>query len=98
MYTAIDFGISNIDAVACVDGVLGRWAQPSDSAPTPDLVRTVLAAGGVDLGSLRQLAVTGGRHRALPTHIGDCRVSGVGEIQAIGCGGQTLVMLAGGDG
>src|SRR5262245_28730392 len=98
MHTAIDFGITNIDAVAYVGGVLRRWTQPSDGAPTPELVRDVLAAGGVDLGSLRQLAVTGGRHRALPERIGDCAVVGVGEIQAIGCGGQALVMLAGGDG
>ena len=98
MHTAIDFGITNIDAVAYVGGALRRWTQPSDSAPTSELVRDVLATGGIDLGSLRRLAVTGGRHRALPERIGDCTVVGVGEIQAIGCGGQALVMLAGGDG
>jgi type II pantothenate kinase len=98
MHVAIDFGITNIDAVAYVGGAARRWTQPSDSAPTPELVRDVLAAGGVDLGSLWQLAVTGGRHRALPEQIGDCAIVGVGEIPAIGCGGRALVMLAGGDG
>jgi type II pantothenate kinase len=97
MHTAIDFGITNIDAVAYIGGALRRWTQPSDSAPTSELVRAVLAAGGVDLGLLRQLVVTGGRHRALPEQIGDCAVVGVGEVRAIGCGGQALVMLAGGD-
>lgn len=98
MHAAIDFGISNTDAVASIDGSLRRWTQPSEGAPDPELVRAVLAAGGVDLGSLQQLAVTGGRHRALPERIGDCLVVGVGEVQAIGGGGQGLVMLAGGDG
>src|SRR6266545_1880156 len=97
MYAAIDFGISNIDAVARVDGALRHWTQPTDHIPTPELVRAVLAGVGVELASLRRLAVTGGRHHALPDRIGDCDVVGVGEVQAIGRGGQVLVELAGDD-
>jgi type II pantothenate kinase len=96
MNAAIDFGISNIDAVALGDdGQLRCWTQPSLGAPTPELVRAVLAGGGVALDALRQLAVTGGRHQELPERLGSCAVVGVGEVPAIGRGGQAL---AGGDG
>lgn len=91
MQTAIDFGISNTDAVAYVGGALRRWTRPSDGAPTPELLRAVLAAGGVELDALRQLAVTGGRHRTLPARIGGCEIIGVAEVQAIGCGGRALL-------
>lgn len=91
MRTAIDFGISNTDVVAYVDGELRRWNRPSrEQPPDPELVRALLAAGGVELASLKRLAVTGGRHRALPPQIGDCTLIRVGEIEAIGRGGQAL--------
>lgn len=96
MEAAIDFGISNTDAVAYVDGALRRWSQPYQGQPSPELVRQVLAGGGVDLATLERLAVTGGRHGALPERIGDCAVVTVGEVQAIGRGGQALVGLGGG--
>ncbi|MBK9713498.1 MAG: Fumble domain-containing protein [Kouleothrix sp.] len=97
MDAAIDFGISNIDAVAYVGGALRRWTQPTDGTPAPELVRAVLAADGVDLSALRRLAVTGGRHHVLPARIGGCEVVGVGEVQAIGRGGQALIELTGAD-
>ena len=93
MYAAIDFGISNTDAVARVEGELRHWTQPSGGQPDPELVRVVLAAGGVELSSLRYLAVTGGYHRLLPDRIGDCELIGVNEVQAIGRGGQHVVGL-----
>lgn len=96
MYAAIDFGISNIDAVARVAGELRRWTRPAQGAPTPELARQILAEGGVDLGATRRLAVTGGRHQELPAQISGCVVVGVGEVQAIGRGGQALLELAGG--
>src|SRR5258706_13102339 len=98
MHTAIDFGISNIDAVAYVGGALRRWTQPSDSAPTPELVRAVLAAGGVDLGSLRQLAVTGGRPPPPPPRLGACAGGGGGAGAATGRGGPARLMVVGGGG
>jgi len=94
-HAAIDFGISNIDAVARIGGELHRWTRLSVGQPDPDLVQAVLAAGGVELSSLRRLAVTGGRHRTLPDQIGDCAIVGVNEIQAIGRGGQALAGLSG---
>jgi type II pantothenate kinase len=50
----------------------------------------MLAAGGVELASLKRLAVTGGRHRSLPPQIERCTLVRVGEIEAIGRGGQAL--------
>ena len=93
MNAAIDFGISNIDSVAMVDGKLRYWTQPARGTPTPELVREVLANGRVDLASLRQLAVTGGRHQDLPDRLGACAIVGVGEVPAIGRGGQELSRL-----
>lgn len=90
MHAAIDFGISNTDAVASIDGQIRHWTQPSDGPPDELVVRHILDAGGVDFASLTQLAVTGGRHRALPSRIGTLALSGVDEITAIGRGGQAL--------
>ena len=87
---AIDFGISNTDTIAQIDGAWRRWTQPYIGQPDPHLVQTILAAGGIDPSRLRQLAVTGGRHRLLPAQIGQCQVIGVGELQAIGRGGQAM--------
>lgn len=97
MFAAIDFGISNTDAVASINGSVRHWTRPSDGSPDADIVRQVLAAGGVELSELPQLAVTGGRHRALPPHIGDCALFGVDEVTAIGRGGQALALDEGDD-
>lgn len=96
MYAAIDFGISNIDAVAQVQGQLRRWTLPAQGPPSPELAGQILAEGGVSLANTRRLAVTGGRHQELPATIGGCEVLSVGEVQAIGRGGQALLELAGG--
>ncbi len=92
MHAAIDFGISNTDAVATINGELHHWTRRSDGAPDADIVRQILADGGIDLTALPQLAVTGGRHRALPARIGDCALVGVDEVTAIGRGGQALAV------
>lgn len=98
LYAAIDFGVSNTDAVAKVDGRWRRWTHPYTHRPDIELVQALLAAGGVHLTALSTLAVTGGRHRLLPSQIGDCRVIGVGELTAIGRGGQAAVGLEGQEG
>lgn len=87
---AIDFGISNTDIVAHVDGAWRRWTQPYTGHPDLDGVRTILAQGGIDLAELTWLGVTGGRHRLLPEWLGDCQVIGVSEVEAIGRGGQAV--------
>ena len=87
---AIDFGISNTDIVVHINGETHRWTEPYTGYPDPDQVRAILAKGGVDLAALSKLAVTGGRHRLLPAQIGDCVVQSVGELEAIGRGGQAI--------
>ena len=94
MYAAIDFGISNTDAVACRDGEWKRWTRPSEGRPDADLVRAVLAAGGIELAPLQRLAVTGGQHKLLPERIDGCPLIAVNEVTAIGRGGQALAGLA----
>ncbi len=88
---AIDFGISNTDAVARVDGALRRWTQVYNGAPNEDVVRAVLAQGGVELDDFATLAVTGGSHRLLPAQIGRTRIVGINEVPAIGRGGQAAL-------
>jgi type II pantothenate kinase len=90
---AIDFGISNTDVVARIDGVLRHWNQPYDGDPDEASVRAILSAGGVDLSDLDRLAVTGGRHKLLPQHLGRTAVIPVNEVQAIGRGGQAILNL-----
>ena len=90
MEAAIDFGISNTDAIAMLEGAHRYWSQPSGSAPDATSVRKILAAGGVALDTLPRLAVTGGQHTVLPPTLGGCDVVAVPEVTAIGRGGQAL--------
>jgi type II pantothenate kinase len=92
---AIDFGISNTDAIASAGGELRQWTRPFQGNPSDELVRALLAAGGIDLADVRRIAVTGGLHGTLPDRIGDAEVIGVGELQAIGRGGQALAQPGG---
>lgn len=92
MHAAIDFGISNTDAVARIDGALHYWTRETDGAPDHAVVRAVLAAGGVELDHLPHIAVTGGQHKMLPSQLNATAVVGVPEVTAIGRGGQALAM------
>jgi type II pantothenate kinase len=94
MQAAIDFGISNTDAVAEVDGELRHWVQPFRGRPDADLVRLVLDAGGIDISALHQLAVTGGHSQGLPAQIDGCAVMHINEVQAMARGGQALLDIA----
>ena len=58
MHAAIDFGISNTDAVALHNGTPRYWTRESRGAPDEVMVREVLGAGDVSLATLPQLAVT----------------------------------------
>lgn len=91
MQAAIDFGISNTDAVARLDGEWRRWTQSYIGAPDEAVVRAVLAHAGVALDDLETLAVTGGGHRLLPAQLGRTRIVGVNEVPAIGRGGQAAL-------
>jgi type II pantothenate kinase len=88
---AIDFGISNTDAIAWVEGGWRRWTQAYIGEPDEAVVRAVLARGGLELEQAPVLAVTGGRHRLLPATLGPSRVVGVNELPAIGRGGQAAL-------
>jgi len=91
---AIDFGISNTDVIALRHGILQRWSRPYDGDPTELTVRAILQAGGVCLDELPWLAATGGRHRVLPEQMAGVPVRKIGEVQAIGRGGQVLAGFA----
>lgn len=90
MNAAIDFGISNTDAVAELNGAMRYWTRVATGAPNAAVVRDVLSAGGVDPDAVRRIAVTGGRHKLLPPSLGSCTVIPVPEVTAIGRGGQAL--------
>lgn len=89
-HVAIDFGISNTDAVARMGDTIHRWTRPSLGTPDEATVRAVLESGGLALERVTRLAVTGGRHRALPARIGETALVSVNEVTAIGRGGQAL--------
>ena len=88
---AIDFGISNTDSVAYVNGELRCWTQSYVGEPNEEIVRNILAHVGISLDDLEVLAVTGGRHKLLPAQIGRTRIAGVHELPAIGRGGQAAL-------
>lgn len=91
---AIDFGLSNTDSVARTGSGAAewrRWTRSYIGEPNEEIVRSVLAAGGIVLDELDRLAVTGGRHRLLPPQLGATRIVGVSEVPAIGRGGQAAL-------
>jgi type II pantothenate kinase len=90
MRVAIDFGISNTDAIETSVTGVRRWSRETRSAPDEMIVRDVLSSGGVTLDALQRIAVTGGRHTLLPARIGSCDIVRVPEVAAIGRGGQAL--------
>lgn len=94
-HVAIDFGISNTDAVAAVNGELLYWHQPYKGDPDAALIHDILAVQGIELPQLARLAVTGGRHKLLPADIDGCPIVSVAEMTAIGRGGQILAIRAG---
>lgn len=89
---AIDFGASNTDAAALIDGKLRVWSRRSEGPPTIATVHAILAAGGLEISALELVAVTGGHHRALPEQLGGVQVVKVGELPAIARGGQALAV------
>ena len=89
-YAAIDFGASNTDLFAVVDGRTVMLTQAQQGAPTVASVRSLLADAGVEPASLGLIAASGGQHRMLPDHIEGTRVVKVNELDAIARGGQAL--------
>jgi type II pantothenate kinase len=87
---AIDFGASNTDAAAIIDGKLRVWSEWRRGTPSPESIYAILAAGNLHLTETRLLAVTGGHHQILPDEIDGVPVVKIGELTAIGRGGQAL--------
>jgi type II pantothenate kinase len=97
MRAAIYFGITNTDVVIEQNGELLTLTRPTTGDPSPALVAELLQPSGSPLAALRGLAVTGGRHRLLPDEIFGVPLTRVGEITAIGRGGQAVAEQLGVD-
>jgi|HigsolmetaAR202D_1030399.scaffolds.fasta_scaffold00045_43 Pantothenate kinase, acetyl-CoA regulated len=95
MRAAIDFGISNTDLVVEQDGDIRHWAQASRGKPTPELLDQLFAHVGLRTSDFKRIAVTGGQHNVLPRYIGSTEIVPIGELTAIGRGGQALAQEAG---
>ncbi len=87
---AIDFGASNTDAAAVIDGKLYLWSERRQGMPSVESIRSIVAASGLHLPDAELMAVTGGHHQILPGEIEGVPVLKVGELLAIGRGGQAL--------
>lgn len=87
---AIDFGASNTDAAAVIEGRLRVWSERRQGMPSIESVKAILAAGGLSFSDVELIAVTGGHHQILPATIAALQVVKVGELVAIGRGGQAL--------
>lgn len=104
MRIAIDFGISNTDAVLedSMGMIAGHWTVPSASRPDEAVLRSLIAQQATAIADLEEIIVTGGRSRNVPRMIEKRPVRFVDEIVAIGRGGaalsgrdEVLVMSAG---
>jgi type II pantothenate kinase len=87
---AIDFGASNTDVAAVVDGKLYLWSERRRGMPSVENMHALLTAQGIALTELVRIAVTGGHHQLLPDVVAGIPVVKVGELLAIGRGGQAL--------
>jgi type II pantothenate kinase len=87
---AIDFGASNTDAAAVINGRLRVWNERRSEMPSPKQIRSLLAEADLSLRDGSLVAVTGGHHQTLPDVIDGVPVVKVGELLAIGRGGQAL--------
>ncbi len=98
MYVGIDFGLSNLDAVATAapEAPLHTWRMVTlrgHHEPSAALVRAVLDALAVAPNDVRLLAVTGGRHRLLSAADGFA-LHHANELESVGCGALRLAREA----
>ncbi|MEZ4706102.1 MAG: hypothetical protein R3A44_02785 [Caldilineaceae bacterium] len=90
---AIDFGNSNTDLVASIDGELRIFHQPHSGLPDAEMTRALLASANIELATLNRITVTGGHHQLLPVQLDGVPITPVNEVLAIGRGGQALAGL-----
>ena len=91
---AIDFGITNIDAIFRRGGELIHTRLATESRPLVEqfaaVFQTLCDGAGCPID---RIAVTGGRYRSLPERIEDVELVKVSEVSAIGRGGLYLAGL-----
>ncbi len=87
---AIDFGASNTDAAAVIGGKLQTWSERRQGLPSAEAVTAIVHKVGLSLRTVDMVVVTGGHHHVLPDQIDSVPVAKVGELLAIGRGGQAL--------
>lgn len=91
---AVDFGITNTDVVVQQPTGRTQWmTTPSNPDMSVDELRRVLYMAGVSLESLAKVAVTGGKHRLLPSAVGETAIVHVNEIACVCAGGLHLAGL-----
>ena len=94
LHVAIDFGLTNIDAVLRnPNGKLESIIVLGDSWPILTQFEAVLETFGHPAQDFEWIAVTGGQFRQLPSSYRSARLIAVSEVPAIGRGGQHLAGL-----
>src|SRR4051812_45998984 len=86
----IDFGASNTDAAAVIGGKLQLWSEQRKGMPSVQSIESLLDAVGIDIYDVQLIAATGGHHQILPYDVEGVPIIKVGELLAIGRGGQAL--------
>lgn len=89
MLVAVDLGGTNVKVLlARPDGVvLDSAVMPWVMVDDVDGLAHLLESAGARLSAVRAIAITGGRHRRLPSLLGDTPIVHVDELTAIGRGG-----------
>lgn len=90
---AIDFGATNTDVVANIDGELRYWMLPSARHAHEQRIHAALIAGKLRPSDVHGIVITGGDRRGLQSHIDGIPIVMVNEMEAIGRGGLALAGL-----
>ncbi len=92
MRAAVDFGLTNIDAVLRIaqTGELRFFMTPGVPVLSSIQLDRVVQSMGYAMADFEFIAVTGGQHRKLPDQIAGTPIVKVGEVAAIGRGGLHL--------
>lgn len=94
LHAAIDFGLTNIDAVLRgPDGKLHTFLLSSNYRPVTEQLEAMLGMFGYPQADFEWIAVTGGQFRQLPAAFGGIPLKPVNEVPAIGRGGLHLAGL-----
>jgi type II pantothenate kinase len=90
----LDFGLTNLDGVLIDNNQMRRgWRQDTQGAASLEVLENILATQQIDLGSLKCIGTTGGRHKDLPETYQGVPIKKIGEAQAVGRGGVSMAQL-----